>query len=239
MLFIIILIIVIYIIANSGQHGGQATTEHKANTNNSQYKSQHSGQVITDYKDVEREYIGRVGEGITKAIVSRIKECEYILTNLYIPTVKSETTEIDLVAFTNRGLLVLETKNYSGTIYGNENSDKWFASVYNQNNYFYNPLKQNTTHIKYLDKAVALNIPIYSIIVFSDRCSLEYLFGDFKDVYICKMSTLRDTIKEIFDENPACVPSLVLSTVHSRLEKFARPSAEVIRKHKEYVSNKY
>lgn len=48
----------------------------------------------------------------------------------------------------------------------------WFASVYTQNNYFYNPLKQNATYTKYLDKAVALNIPIYSIIVFSDRCSL-------------------------------------------------------------------
>ena len=40
MLFVIVLIIVIYKIANSGQHGGKETTKHKANTNNSQYKSQ-------------------------------------------------------------------------------------------------------------------------------------------------------------------------------------------------------
>ena len=79
-----------------------------------------------------------------------------------------ETTEIDLVAFTNRELFVLETKNYSGTIHGDENSEQWFTSVYNKNNYFHNPLKQNAIHTKYLDKAVAINIPIYSFIVFSD-----------------------------------------------------------------------
>ena len=91
---------------------------------------------------------------------------------------------------------------------------------------------------EYLDRAVALNIPIYSIIVFSDRCSLEYLPDSFDDIYICQMSTLRDTINEIFDENPACVPSLVLSTVYSRLKQYVNPSEEVIRKHKEYVRSK-
>ena len=85
---------------------------------------------------------------------------------------------------------------------------------------------------------MAVNIPIYSIIVFSDRCSLEYLPDGFNDVYICQMSTLKDIIEEIFDENPACVPSLVLSTVYSRIKKYANPSEEVIRKHKEYVRSK-
>ena len=106
------------------------------------------------------------------------------------------------------------------------------------NFYFHNPLKQNAIHTKNLDKAVAVNIPIYSIIVFSDRCSLEYLPNSFNDVYICQMSTLRETIKEIFNENPACVPSLVLSTVYGRVKKYANPSEEVIRKHKEYVRSK-
>lgn len=45
--------------------------------------------------------IGKDGEKSTKAIVKKIKECEYVLTNLYIPTAKGGVTEIDLVAFTN------------------------------------------------------------------------------------------------------------------------------------------
>lgn len=62
--------------------------------------------------------------------------------------------------------------------------------------------------------------------------------NSFNDVYICQKSTLRETIKEIFEENPACVPSLVLSTVYGRVKKYANPSEEVIRKHKEYVRSK-
>ena len=217
-LFLIIFIVVIFIVIfNLEQYGEQVRTERR---------------------EREAEYIGRVGEETTEAIVSRIKECKYILTNLYIPTAKGGTTEIDLVAFTNRGLLVLETKNYSGTIHGDEESDQWFASVYSQNNYFHNPLKQNATHIKYLDRAITLNIPIYSIIVFSDRCSLEYLSDSFRDVYVCQMSTLRDTINEIFNENPACVSSFILNTVYSDLEKYTNPSKEIIQKHKEYVKSK-
>ena len=182
--------------------------------------------------------IGKDGEKSTKAIVKKIKECEYVLTNLYIPTAKGGVTEIDLVAFTNRGLLVFETKNVSGTIYGDEDSDQWYAEVHNQNNYFYSPLKQNATHVKYLDRVVGLNIPIYSIIVFSDRCSVEYLPNSFYDVYVCQMSTLRETITKIFYDNQPCVSSLVLSTVYSSIEKYANPSEEVIRKHREYVRSK-
>ena len=197
------------------------------------------GHEITNiHKEAVIEYIGRDGEKSTKAIVRRIKECEYILTNLYIPTAKGGVTEIDLVAFTDRGLLVFETKNISGTIYGDEDSDQWYAAVHNKNNYFYNPLKQNAMHIKYLYKVVGLNIPIYSIVVFSNRCSIEYLPDCFNDVYVCQMSTLRETIDEIFDENPPCVSSIVLNIVCKSIEKYTHPSEEVIRKHREYVRSK-
>lgn len=194
--------------------------------------------ITTKHKEAAIEHIGKIGEETTETIVRTIKGCEYVLNNLYIPTAKGGVTEIDLVAFTNRGLLVFETKNVSGTIYGDEDSDQWYAEVHNQNNYFYSPVKQNATHVKYLDRVVGLNIPIYSIIVFSDRCSLEYLHNSFNDVYVCQMSTLRETITKIFDENQPCVSSLVLSTVYSSIEKYANPSEEVIKKHREYVRSK-
>ena len=189
-------------------------------------------------KEAENSYIGRVGEETTESVINNLSCCEYTLTNLYIPTVKGNTTEIDLIAFTNRGILVLETKNYSGTIHGNEDDNDWFAAVYGRNNYFHNPIKQNATHTKYLDRAIALNVPIYSIIVFSDRCSLEYISDSFNDVYICQMSTLRETIDEIMDNNSPCVSSFVLETVYRKLTKYSNPSEEIIRKHNEYGQSK-
>ena len=38
---------------------------------------QYGEQVRTERRETETEYIGRVGEETTEAIVSRIKECEY------------------------------------------------------------------------------------------------------------------------------------------------------------------
>ena len=189
-------------------------------------------------KEAETNYIGRVGEKTTRSVVSKMDCCEYILTNLYIPTIKGNTTEIDLVALTNRGILVLETKNYSGDIHGDQDDNEWFAEVYEQDNYFHNPIKQNATHAKYLSRAIALNIPIYSIIVFSDRCSLDCISDSFDDVYICQMSTLKETINEIMDENKPCISSFVLENIYNNLIKYSNPSEEVIRKHKEYVRSK-
>ena len=53
------------------------------------------------------------------------------------------------------------------------------------------------------------------------------------------MSTLRDTISKIFDENTACVLPLALSMVYGRDKKYANSSEEVIRKHKECVNLNY
>lgn len=194
--------------------------------------------IKTQQSELETESIGKIGEKTTETILRQIKECEYMLKNLYIPAAKGGTTEVDLVSFTNRGLLVLETKNYSGIIYGDENSEQWFALLNSQKNYFHNPIKQNNTHTKYLNKVVVANIPIYSIIVFSDRCSIEYLPHNYNDVYICQMSNLKNTIKEISNENPACIKSVNLYAIYNRIKKYANPNKNVIRKHKEYVNSK-
>ena len=45
-------------------------------------------------------------------------------------------------------------------------------------------------------------------------------------------------VEEIFNENPACVQSFKLNTAYRKLERFANPSEEVIKKHKEYVRSK-
>lgn len=71
-------------------------------------------------------------------------------------------------------IFVVESKNYSGWIFGNEKS-------------FYNPIMQNKTHIKWLKKQVGNNIPVYSVIAFSERCKLKDITVESKDVKVIKM----------------------------------------------------
>lgn len=59
------------------------------------------------------------------------------------------TTQIDHIVINPRGVFVIETKNYSGEIYGSENQREWtqVLAYGNVKNKLYNPLKQNATHV--------------------------------------------------------------------------------------------
>ena len=49
-----------------------------------------------------------------------------------------------------KGIFVIESKNYSGWIFGNERDKKWTQVLANgDKNYFFNPILQNKIHIKY------------------------------------------------------------------------------------------
>ena len=80
-------------------------------------------------------------------------------------------------------------------------------------------------------------IPIYSIIVFSDRCSLENIEINIENVYICYMTELTETINNIIDNNNICVSNTKLSNIYSKLKEYSNPSEEVIKRHREYVQN--
>lgn len=116
---------------------------------------------------------GNFGEGLTFFELERIDTYSKILTNLYIPT-EEGTTEIDLLFIAPSGIYVLESKNYSGWIFGSEKSKNWTTVIFKSKHKFFNPIWQNNKHIKYL-KMVLENTQPKSIVVFSDRCELKKL----------------------------------------------------------------
>ena len=58
--------------------------------------------------------------------------------------------QIDHVVVSRKGIFVLETKNYTGWIFGNENSQNWTQVIYKRKEKFYNPIWQNFDHIQAL-----------------------------------------------------------------------------------------
>lgn len=68
-----------------------------------------------------------------------------ILRNVYLPKDNGETSEIDVLYITQKGIFVFESKNYSGWIFGDEKGQYWTAMLPNrQKNRFYNPIKQES-----------------------------------------------------------------------------------------------
>ena len=62
------------------------------------------------------------------------------------------TTQIDHILVSPFGLFVIETKNYTGWIYGSETQSNWTQVIYQSKHSFQNPLKQTYRHKKVLSK---------------------------------------------------------------------------------------
>jgi len=101
---------------------------------------------------------------------------KYILTNVYLPKEDNSTSESDIIVINEYGIFVFESKNYSGFIYGGENSKTCTQSFGKFKKFkFLNPILQNKGHIKSIDEYLDNKYTgkFYSFIVFSERCSLK------------------------------------------------------------------
>lgn len=102
----------------------------------------------------------------------------HALHDLLIPLYES-TTQIDHLYVSRYGIFVVETKNYAGWIYGDAKQKQWTQVLYQQKRRFYNPLKQNETHIKAL--AYLLKLPMetfHSIVVFVGEAEFKTALPD-------------------------------------------------------------
>ena len=96
---------------------------------------------------------GRLGEYLIYEKLCFLEGDEArFLCNLYIPNGKGNTTELDVVLISKSGVYVFESKNYSGWIFGNENQQYWTQTLLSggksRKERFYNPIRQNRSHIK-------------------------------------------------------------------------------------------
>jgi len=118
---------------------------------------------------------GNYGEFVLYRKVIRVFGKESVLTNIYLDNKNTETTEIDVLAVSTKGIYVFEMKNYSCYIYGSEKDQSW-TQVLNRwsKNKFYNPLKQNYAHTKAVETYLNIsNEFIIPIVVFSNRSKLS------------------------------------------------------------------
>ncbi|PKK99751.1 MAG: hypothetical protein CVV57_01485 [Tenericutes bacterium HGW-Tenericutes-2] len=102
------------------------------------------------------------------------------------------TAQIDNLLLTSKALYIIEAKNYNGHIFGSEKQENWTMTVKHVNkkksrsgkvytkthiskHTFYNPIKQNQTHINKIIKLMDIHksIPIFNIVVFGYKAYLR------------------------------------------------------------------
>ena len=120
----------------------------------------------------------RKGASGERTVASRLRQGlpeEYIILNdVYIPLADGTTTQIDHIVVSQYGIFVVETKTYSGWIFGDEHSAQWTQSIYRKKSRFQNPLRQNYLHICALSESLGLDKSFFhSVVAFTGDCTFK------------------------------------------------------------------
>ena len=202
--------------------------------------------TTTYYKLTKEPYLklkndtGKYGEYL---IYDYLKDLEKtggkFLFNIYLPKKDGKTTEIDVLLITKKGLFVFESKNYSGYIYGNEKQRYW-TQVLNKNTKksFFNPIMQNNGHISALKYNLTVNydIPIKSIIVFSERSSIQNIAIENHNIKLIQRSEVLKTVKTELDNNDcALLTPQQMQEIYDILLAFTQVSDKTKEQHIKYI----
>lgn len=195
----------------------------------------------TDYNYTKVRFnAGFYGEYLSFNILDEIEGKKFILTNVYLPKERGGTTEIDVVMIHEKGIFVIESKNYSGWIYGSEKNKTWTQTFKSgRKEKFYNPIWQNQTHIKTLMQVLKLkdNTYVKSIIAFSERCTLKKVEVNSTDVKVINRNDLRRTVKNIIKDKDTIFTFDELIGFYSILKSYTNVSEEVKEEHIKSVNS--
>lgn len=141
---------------------------------------------------------GKLGEFTVRRKIGKTLEGKrYIFNDVYFNE-DGKSIQIDHILISTKGVIVLETKNYSGRIYGKENQQEWtqVLAYGKRKNKFYNPIKQNNTHCYYVNKIIGENTPTISLIVFIQN-NTQYIDAD----NVIGVNVLKKKLK--------CLPNII------------------------------
>lgn len=119
---------------------------------------------------------------------------EYTILNDVVLRTDKGTTQIDHIVVSKYGVFVIETKNYRGEIYGDDNRKEWTQVIvtevryrrkwyktytYVTKNQFYNPVKQSLGHMFRVKELLTeyTHLPVIPLVVFAGYADLSKVFS--------------------------------------------------------------
>ncbi|HET9056679.1 MAG TPA: NERD domain-containing protein [Chitinophagaceae bacterium] len=140
---------------------------------------------------------GAIGELRVKlSLGGDIPNEKYVINDLLL-SYDGKSHQIDHIIIRKTGIFVIETKNYSGQIYGQDNQKEWtqVLAYGREKHRFYNPILQNKSHIYALSKIVGRKDCFVSIIVFPKANIMTYF-----DAYVGSISEMKRWLKQDREE---------------------------------------
>lgn len=200
--------------------------------NTTYFKITHNGYFSTVYN------VGRHGEYLSYKQLRRYEKIGgKFLFNVYLPKDNGETTEIDVLLICSKGVFVIESKNYSGWIFGNESKKMWTQTLpqgrgrASKKEHFLNPIMQNKLHIKALKAVIGDDIPVYSVIAFSERCTLKDITVTDSRIKVINRNYISNAISQLSTLTNVDISQSDIDSLTEKLYPFSQVSEEVKEKH--------
>lgn len=230
-----------------------AKSKGKAPRKKDQYNSEGRRKNFKDFQkeQLERDTYGNVGEAVMAQTVAKLCEEDgrkfVLMKNLYIPN-RGGTTEIDSLLLHQTGIYVLESKNISGEITGGIEDERWNQRLNARTEHtFHNPIQQNAGHIRALQHFLKENysraqlniddLPIFSAIVFSDRCALKHIPVQGENWIILHMFQLQDRLANLIKKQRTIFSTNQLEDIYWKLEPCTKVSDKVKAEHRAYIKS--
>jgi hypothetical protein len=140
------------------------------------------------------------------------------------------TAQIDHILVADTGIFVIETKHYSGWIFGRPNDRYWTQTIFKTKFRFLNPLHQNYGHVKALQALFTLPESAFiPIVVFTGTAEFKTEVGP-------SVLMLHQLLPELSSERPVVFDEKKMTYIVGRIEmKRLRRSIETDEYHRQSV----
>ena len=175
-----------------------------------------------------------VGEAMLADAISRYFSRAHLLLNNVTLPIADGTTQIDHILVADTGVFVIETKHYSGWIFGNPQEKQWTQTIYRKKSRFQNPLHQNYGHVKALRSLFDLpEDHFHSVVVFTAEAEFKTDLGP-------NVVRLADLIPFLAAKRPVVFDERKMAYVVGRIEmKRERRSVETDEYHINHLRSRH
>lgn len=133
--------------------------------------------------------IGAKGEVLVAKKLNEYKtKNSRLLNDVVLLDSNGESYQIDHILINENGVWIIETKNWSGMIFGSDEQKTWtqVLAYGKEKNHVYSPVKQNLTHVYKIQKILTKSAPLIPLVVFVSADITNVYSG-----YVCNLDNLH------------------------------------------------
>ncbi|MBR5216430.1 MAG: NERD domain-containing protein [Bacteroidales bacterium] len=182
--------------------------------------------------------IGKKGELNVNFNLHFLSNEYHLFDDVYI-YLNDKSIQIDHIVVSKYGVFVIETKNIKGWILGGDNSEYWTKNVYGKKYKFYNPVKQNYSHVKALQILLKISRDKFiPIVAFLPQATLKCTTSEIVITSNKLLKTIRNYKDIILTDNDVDRIVMELSSLSGVDRKMRKQHVDDIKRNVEIKKEK-